>query len=258
VNVGQTVGPGDTARLFVHDRRFEMRLADSALSGAGQAVLRLYRRSVAKSFSSLTAEALTGRLYEVSNPSGAPFRATPRITLGLPSELRGREAALARFESARLEWSAPADSAVADTTAFGDAGLASSIADLDGNYYGLLTRSRPLTAGAVEILPNPFSPLVLASRDGNVEYGTRIRLTPESDKASEVIVSIRIYNQAGESIRVLVDRRTVPKAPVDFYWDGKADGGRWARNGRYIVKITVGAAGTREVRHTVKPVVVFR
>lgn len=258
VNVGQTVGPLDSARFFVHDRRFEMRLPDSALAGSGQAVLRLYRRAVAKSFSSLETEALTGRLYEISNPSGAAFRAVPRINLGIPAELSARKASLARFESARLEWSIPSDSAVGDTTAFGDPSLAAAIADLDGSYYGLLTRSRPLTAGAVEILPNPFSPLVLASRDGNTEYGTRIRLTPESDQASEVIVSIRIYNQAGESIRVLADRRTVPKAPVDFYWDGKADGGRWARNGRYIVKITVGAAGSRETRHTIKPVVVFR
>jgi flagellar hook assembly protein FlgD len=63
---------------------------------------------------------------------------------------------------------------------------------------------------------------------------------------------------ASELVRHLVEHKTVPKAPVDFYWDGKADGGRWARNGRYLVKITVASTGTSEVKYLVKPVVLYQ
>lgn len=258
LNVGQTLQPADTARLFVHDRQFEMRVPDSALSSQGQAIVRLYRRQVAKSFSSGVAEVVAGRLYEISNPSGASFGKPLRLNLGVPPAFRDRRNALRRFEVARLDWQPLPDSASADTTSFGDASIASDATFLDGNYYGLLGVSRPLSAGSLEIVPNPFSPLIMATRDGNTEYGTRIRFRPESNTSSEVTVTIRIYNMDAELVRTVVDHRTVPKAPTDFYWDGKADGGRWARNGRYLVKISLKSTGSRETRHVVKPVVVFR
>jgi flagellar hook assembly protein FlgD len=108
------------------------------------------------------------------------------------------------------------------------------------------------------VVPNPFSPLVLASRDGNTEYGARIRIHPESNRSAEVTLSAKIYTLDGELLRTLVDHKTVPKGPVDFYWDGKADGGRWARNGRYLLKVAVNATGSSEIRYTLKPIVVFR
>lgn len=263
VNVGQTLRPADSARLFVHDRQFELFVPDSALlagsgGSGGQAVLRVYRRQVAKSFSSGLAESVAGRLHEVSNPSGAAFGKALRLNLGVPAPFRGRDNALRRFETASLAWEAASDSAAPDTTAFGEASLSAGITLLDGNYYGILGRSRPLSAGSLEIVPNPFSPLVMATRDGNIEHGTRIRFRPESDRSAEVTVSIRIYNMDGELVRTLVDHKTVPKALTDFYWDGRAEGGRWVRNGRYLVKITLNATGSRETRHLVKPVVVFR
>jgi hypothetical protein len=129
---------------------------------------------------------------------------------------------------------------------------------LDGHYYALTARSKGLSAGDLEIVPNPFSPLVLAARDGNTQYGARIRLRPESDRSSEVTVSIRIYNLDGELVRLLVDHKTVAKALTDFYWDGRTDSGRWARNGRYLVQVTLNATGTSETKHALKPIVVFQ
>lgn len=257
INVGQTLTQGDTTLRLFHGPGFEIRIPDSAF-GAAQAPIRLYKRSVSKTFSSGVAYALSGNLYEISNPSGIPFDKPPRITLGLPAAKTGREHSLRRFDAARLEWSDLADSAAADTNSFGYAALSADIAEMDGSYYGLLAASRGLTAGEVRIVPNPFSPLVMATRDGNTRYGTRIRLDPESDRSAEVTVSVKIYNLDGELVRTLVDHKTVPKAPVDFYWDGRADGGRWARNGRYLVKVSVGAAGSPERKHTLKPVVLFR
>jgi hypothetical protein len=256
LNVGQTLRAGDSARAFFHDKRFEMRLPDSAFADKPQAVLRLYRRAVAKSFASGIDYAVDGPLWEIANPSGAAFAKPPRISVGLPAGSRTH--ALKRFDALKLDWRDLADSAVAETNGFGGPALAADIADLDGSYYGLLGASRPLTAGEVRIIPNPFSPAVMATRDGNSEYGTRIRVDPESDRSSEVTLSAKIYTLDGELLRTLVDHKTVPKAPFDFYWDGKADGGRWARNGRYLLEIAVNATGSTRTRYTLKPVVVFR
>ncbi|MDQ3001167.1 MAG: carboxypeptidase regulatory-like domain-containing protein [Fibrobacterota bacterium] len=261
LNVGQTLLPGATAKLIFHDPGFEMLLPDSAFTDKSQAVLRMYKRRVAKTFSSGIAYAVSGSLYEISNPSGAVFAAPPRLTLGVPAATAGRKHAMKRFESMKLDWKDLTDSAKTDTNSFGRAALTAEMEEMegmDGSYYGLLGASQGLTAGEVEILPNPFSPLVLAARDGNTQYGTRIRLLPESDRSAEVTVSVKIYNRDGELVRLLVDHKTVPKAQVDFYWDGKADGGRWARNGRYLVKISVRTTGSSKTKQIIKPVVVFQ
>jgi hypothetical protein len=258
LNVGQTLAPGDTARTLFHDPRFEMRLPDSAFADKGQAVIRLYKRGVAKTFSSGIAYSVSGSLYEISNPSGAAFTRFPRISLGLPPAARARKNSLQRFEVARLDFKAMADSVSEGANSFGAPALSVDIRDLDGSYYGLLTASRGLTAGEVQIIPNPFSPLVMAERDGNTQYGARIRIHPESDRSSEVTLSVKVYNLDGELVRLLVDHKTVPKAPVDFYWDGKADGGRWARNGRYLVKIMVNATGSSKTKQILRPIVLFQ
>ncbi len=256
LNVGQTLLPGDTARLLFHDPRFEMTVGDSAFSDKSQAVLRLYRRGVAKSFASGFDYAVDGPLWEISNPSGASFSKRPRISVGVPSD--GRSHKLKRFDAFKLDWKDPSDSVSRDTNSFGVAAFSVDLRDMDGSFYGLLGASRGLTAGEVQVIPNPFSPLVLASRDGNTQYGTRIRIHPESDRSPEVTVTAKIYTLDGELVRTLVDHKTVPKSPQDFYWDGKADGGRWARNGRYLLKVAVNATGSNDIRYTLKPVVVFR
>lgn len=258
INVGQTLAFGDSARLFTHDPQCEIAAPDSLLAAPGQAVLRLHRKALAKTFTSGITEVVAGRVYEISDPSGAAFAKPLRLRLGIPSAYHGRESALKRFDADRLDWKDLGDSAAADTNFFGGPALSDTVRLLDGNYYALLSKSKALSAGALDIVPNPFSPLVLASRDGNTEYGTRIRLRPESDRSADVTVSIRVYNLDGELVRLLVDHKTIPKAPADFYWDGKTDTGRWARNGRYLVKVTLSATGSREMQQVLKPVVVFQ
>ncbi|MDB5049393.1 MAG: Carboxypeptidase regulatory-like protein [Fibrobacteres bacterium] len=258
LNVGQTLTLGDTTRRLFHDPAFEMYVPDSAFSGPPQALLRLNTRNVAKTFSSGITYAVSGNLYEISNPSGVAFAKRPRLTLGLPTAAGDRKTSLERFDLADLDWKAMADSVSADTNSFGAPALSADMREMDGSYYGLLTASQGLTAGEVQVMPNPFSPLVLAARDGNTQYGARIRLHPESDRSAEVTVSVKIYNLDGELVRLLVDHKTVPKATVDFYWDGKADGGRWARNGRYLLKVTVGTVGSTKQKQTIKSVVLFQ
>ena len=264
LNVGQTLRPGDSARVLFHDPLFELRLGDSALSASSastagtQAILRMYKRSVSKTFASGVTDAVASDLYEISNPSGAVFSKSPRLILGIPAAARSRKNRLRRFDALKLAWKDMADSVASEPNSFSAPAFAADIPDLDGSYYGLLGESQALTVGEMEVVPNPFSPLVLAARDGNTQYGTRIRLHPESARSAEVTISIKIYNLGGELIRHLVENKTVPKAPVDFYWDGKADGGRWARNGRYLVKVSLTSTGTAETRQLIRPVVVFQ
>ncbi len=258
LNVGQTVRPADSARLLFHDPQFEMRLPDSTLTGKSQAVLRMYPRTVARTFSSLIDDAVSGNLYEIANPSAANFARPLNLILGIPSADRSRKVRLDRFDAARLAWDGPSDSGTTVRNSFGWPARGTDIASLDGSYYGLLAASGGLSADNLEILPNPFSPLVIAYRDGNTEYGTRIRFTPETNRSSEVTVSLRIYNQDGELVRVIADHKTVAKQPVDFYWDGRSDGGRWARNGRYLLKVSLTATGTQATRHILRPVVVYQ
>ena len=258
LNVGQILRPGDTARLLFHDPRFELRIPDSAFVADDQVTLRMYKRTVAKTFANGLTYAIAGNLYEISNPSGVAFSKPPRLSLGIPSEVRSRKNQFRRFDAFNLDWKQMRDSVTSENNSFNTSALSAELRDLDGSYYGLLTESQGLTAGEVEIIPNPFSPLVLAARDGNTQYGTRIRLHPESNRSAEVTISIKIYNMDSELIRHLVEHKTVPKAAIDFYWDGKADGGRWARNGRYLVKISLTSTGTAQVRHLAKQVVLFQ
>ncbi|MEO6096375.1 MAG: carboxypeptidase regulatory-like domain-containing protein, partial [Fibrobacteria bacterium] len=258
LNVGQTLAAGDTARTLFHDPAFEITVPDSGFTGKGRALIRVYKRSVAKTFASGIDNAVAGGLWEITNPSDATFTKKPRLSLGIPGYARARKNSLKRFDTARLDFKALVDTVGEGTNGFGVPALSAGISDLDGSYYGLLSASQPLTAGEVRIVPNPFSPLVMAERDGNTQYGARIRIHPESDRSSEVTLSIKIYNLDGELVRLLVDHKTVPKAPVDFYWDGKADSGRWARNGRYLVKIAVNATGSSHTRQVLRPIVVFQ
>jgi hypothetical protein len=62
---------------------------------------------------------------------------------------------------------------------------------------------------------------------------------------AQLWLTIEIYNMAGQHVRTLRDRVPVNKgryARVDganppIIWDGLTDGGRRARNGRYLVRI---------------------
>ncbi|PIW99802.1 MAG: hypothetical protein COZ80_03405, partial [Ignavibacteria bacterium CG_4_8_14_3_um_filter_37_9] len=87
----------------------------------------------------------------------------------------------------------------------------------------------------VSLLPNPFSPEVSPLKIG---YFLTTDIPP-------AMVSIRIYNLRGELVRTLLDNdiqfpgrygsRTSLK---EISWDGTADDGNIARNGRYIIRIT--------------------
>ena len=101
--------------------------------------------------------------------------------------------------------------------------------------FAILTANEPLGLKYVSVLPNPFSPEVSSLKIG---YFLTTNIPPAT-------VSIRIYNVRGELVRTLLDNdiqfpgkygsRTSLK---EISWNGKADDGSIARNGRYIIRIT--------------------
>lgn len=101
--------------------------------------------------------------------------------------------------------------------------------------FAVLTSNEPLGLKHVSILPNPFSPEVAPLKIG---YFLTTNIPP-------ALVSIKIYNLRGELVRTLLDSdiqfpgkygsRTSLK---EITWDGRADDGSIARNGRYIIRLT--------------------
>ena len=111
----------------------------------------------------------------------------------------------------------------------------------------------------ISITPNPFSPDVIASHDGNNELGTRIDFLPSAPQGNKAIVTINIYNMAGELVKRLIKREVFPQVIQNIYWDGRTDSGRLARNGRYLIFFESGAIHQRSKRaKIIQSVVVFR
>jgi len=100
--------------------------------------------------------------------------------------------------------------------------------------YAVMTRNRPLDLREVSVLPNPFSPEVSPLKIGY--------FLDTTDPPAEV--TIRIFNVRGELVRTLLDddlqnpgRYGSRTGVKEITWDGLTDGGRQARNGRYIIEI---------------------
>lgn len=109
------------------------------------------------------------------------------------------------------------------------------------------------------LTPNPFSPEIIAVNDGNTEPGTRVDFLPSAPQGQSAIVSIIIYNMAGEKIRTLAKQEVYEQTNQTLYWDGLTDSGRLARNGRYLVHFISGGINQKsKQKRILKTVVVFR
>jgi hypothetical protein len=228
------------------------------VASADRPVLRLFKRRLAKTFYSREKDELAGSVWEVSNPSGMALRKKMKLRINVPAAYSGRKNTLARFDIDALKWIFPADSTPSTKDNEGRESVTLELDTLDGHWWGILSESKPLNAASLEISPNPFSPRVLAALDGNTQYGTRIRFRPESDESAEITISLEIHSLEGERIRLIADHKTHPKTLVDYYWDGKTDEGRWARNGRYLLLVTLTPTGGGRTRYLIKPVVLFK
>lgn len=109
-----------------------------------------------------------------------------------------------------------------------------------GEYIVLIT-SQPLGIHNLKILPNPFSPNLINMNDplGRGLTGQVISFDLTSLDIRQPFVTVKIYNMNGELVRQLADQEPLTKGQVALIWDGKANNGALARNGRYIVHLKV-------------------
>ena len=104
------------------------------------------------------------------------------------------------------------------------------------SLFSLLLPSRPLGIHEVTFTPNPFSPEV--DSDGDGELGVMINFSVSSNTIRQPFVTVKIYSMLGELVREIIVNEPMEKGQMSsFNWDGKTDIGRFARNGRYLVKI---------------------
>jgi hypothetical protein len=128
----------------------------------------------------------------------------------------------------------------------------------DWYQYAVLTASLPLGLYDLELKPNPFTPL---DNIGN-NRGMQISFKASTDKSRYPRLSIKVYNLSGTLVRTIVENKPIlkdryePGDPDTPHWDGYTDDRRMARNGRYIVHLTIEDAV--EKREYLKPVVLVK
>ncbi len=98
--------------------------------------------------------------------------------------------------------------------------------------YTALARAGALAIANLTLQPNPFSPF--QEIDGRP--GLKIQFDLSSNVAPNPLLSVKIYNLEGNLVRLLHDQTPFPRGPATIYWDGRADDGVLARNGRYLVR----------------------
>jgi hypothetical protein len=104
--------------------------------------------------------------------------------------------------------------------------------------FAVLQPSGPLAIQDLKFLPNPFSPDVDSDLDGRP--GLTIQLAVTSRNSRMPLVTVQVYSMDGRLIRTLMENQPVAKARTEsIYWDGLSEQKLLARNGRYLIKVTV-------------------
>ena len=127
------------------------------------------------------------------------------------------------------------------------------------SFFGLLSSPDSTRKASLSLMPNPFSPYVTATIDGNTEPGCAVHFTPYLPGEAQVVVRIEIASLSGEILKNLVDNKTLDVTDHVVYWNGLTDSGHMARNGRYVVLMSLRKTVEGKILYqTAKPLVVFK
>lgn len=245
-------------RTLFHNPEIEVALADSFLFAGTNTKLKLQKRNLNTFFTSTKNLELKSTLFEIINLSGIGFRRTPLIRMSVINESDYSKSYLAMYRDSSFSWEFPAASTQnAVINKFGAYALQIPLNSFEGTYYGILGQSKPLGVSDFLLMPNPFSPHITATRDGNTQPGLRIQFYPHSKESDRVLATLKVYNLRGELIRTLLDNVSQPKKIISIYWDGLTDGGRDARNGRYILMLLLQESNSGKTTKHLKNVVLF-
>ncbi len=157
-------------------------------------------------------------------PVGLLFEKQAKLILQPPENTTGQKRFAARWNAVTSEWDPQG------TTDRGST-LEATI-DQTGEYVALAI-SKQLAIERVTLLPNPFSPYV----ETNGMPGLNIQFDLSSSAAPNPLLTVKIYNLEGNLVRLLHDQTPVPRGKTSINWDGRADNGALARNGRYLLRV---------------------
>ena len=202
----------------------------------------LTRKTVPES-KSISAEARSyGDSYDLSIDEGG-LNAPVILKLPIPVEVsaalieqQSQGINVGEWNSNFLDWQILANSDLQTLPYY----AVSNSVDGEGEYIVLIT-SQPLGIQNLKILPNPFSPNLLNLNDplNRGLNGQTISFDLTSLDIRQPFVTVKIYNMNGELVRELANQEPMTKGQVALIWDGKANNGAMARNGRYIVHLKV-------------------
>lgn len=258
IQVWCPLNPPFSTRTLFYTPEVELVLPDSFFLEGQADMLRLQKRDLNSFFTSTSHQELKTPLYEFLLFKNTPFKNQPKLTLAplIPEETENLSLAL-YYDTSFSWYLPPPNTQFTRYTRQGKLGLSIPLLDFSGTYYGLLGKSAPLGVKNIVLMPNPFSPHIIAVRDGNNQPGLRVDFWPQSDKSDRVLTTIKIYNLRGELVRTLLDHKALPKSNQTLYWDGKTDDENWARNGRYIIIFLMQENTNSKLKKTVKNVVLF-
>ena len=154
---------------------------------------------------------------------------------------------IARWNSQKLRWDI-----------LNDSRSALSHIDLLAEDYCALKSSDELGIYDLQLLPNPFTPNDVIGNN----MGLQIQFRLSSPRSRYINITARVYNMTGELVREIA--RNEPMLKGDhiagelntLYWDGYTDGGRMARNGRYLVHLI--AEDSSKKRELLKSIILIK
>ncbi len=131
--------------------------------------------------------------------------------------------------------------------------------EIPGWYqYALMNESLKLGLYDLKLLPNPFTPYDNIGSN----KGLQIAFKVSSKITRYPKITCKIYNLNGTLVRTIVDRKPYIKGDYkigessSLYWNGRADNGSMARNGRYVIQLIIEDASDK--KEYIKPVVLIK
>jgi protocatechuate 3,4-dioxygenase beta subunit len=172
------------------------------------------------------AEFFSGDSSFVIKDATLVFNRSLQLILPPPPNTEGQEKFIAKWDIDKSLWRRMPNSKV------NLIGLVEAPIDSAGEYIALAI-SKALTIENFRLEPNPFSP----HQEIDGRSGLKIQFDISSNAAPNPLLTVKIYNLEGNLVRLLHDQTPFPRGLSTIYWDGKADNGAFARNGRYIVRV---------------------
>jgi hypothetical protein len=166
-------------------------------------------------------EQIVGDVYDIK-PEGLRFERPVLLNLPIPSGFSPIDVSIGYWDSELLKWVI-----VEGRQIMSKDKISVQITHL--SKFALLQIGRErLGIRISSITPNPFSP---HKRPARIVY----RITSPD---TVVYVTVKIYNLAGDLVKVIKRREPQIRGVHEVEWDGKTQDATLANNGRYIVHIT--------------------